>query len=99
MALLASDPGGEMAIVAAPSIWAQLTDHTGSPRTQASRLIALLFPPEVAPVIDRDFGGLVARAREALCAQTLAAQERAIAAWHEHDRPEIPEPAPHVLAE
>ena len=56
--------GGVAAPPAEPGVWARLTDHSGSPREQASRLIALLFPPTLAPEIARHFrlgdDGLVA---------------------------------------
>ena len=60
LALLSTDPGGQRAVLAEPAVWAALTDHTGSPRLQAWRLISLLFPPQVAEDIFRRFGDLVA---------------------------------------
>jgi 3-oxoadipate enol-lactonase len=89
LALLSTDPGGPEAAVAEPATWAQLTDHTGTPRERASRLISLLFPPAVAPEIDRQFGEVVAAARAAFPLESLRAQEWAIDAWHaeEQDRP------------
>lgn len=82
LVLLSTDAGGPDAVSASPQTWAQLTDHTGSPREQARRLIGLLFPPEPAAMIDRDFGDIVAAARAGLDPHTLAAQEAAIAEWH-----------------
>jgi 3-oxoadipate enol-lactonase len=89
MVLLASAPGGPTAVSAEPQAWAMLTDHTGSPREQATRLISLLFPPDVAPAIDREFGDAVATARAQLSAQALAAQERALLQWHD-EAPQLP---------
>jgi pimeloyl-ACP methyl ester carboxylesterase len=80
--LLATDGGGPEAVPASDPVWDRLTDHSGTPRDQASRLIALLFPPSVAPAIDERFGDLVAAARRSLRPATLRAQERAMQAWH-----------------
>ncbi len=82
LALIATDPGGPEAVLAEPEAWAQLTDRSGSPREQASRLIGLLFPPALAPAIDAEFGELVAAGRAALPAATLDAQEAAMVGWH-----------------
>lgn len=89
LALLATDPGGPGAVRAPDAVWARLTDHSGTARQQASRLIALLFPPETARDVDRRFGDLVAAARSGLPERTLAAQEHAISRWHAaaDDRP------------
>lgn len=84
LGLLSTDPGGAEAVLTDPAAWARLIDHSGTPREQASRLIALLFPPELAPEIDRQFGEVVAAARAGLSPATLAAQEQAMAAWHAH---------------
>jgi pimeloyl-ACP methyl ester carboxylesterase len=95
LALLATDPGAPDSTDADSEVWAQLTDHTGSDREQATRLISLLFPPALAAEIDRDFGAIVAEARAKLSPATLRAQEAAMDAWH-HERlprgevPEIP---------
>lgn len=83
LALIATDPGGPDAVPAEPEIWQRLTDRSGSAREQASRLIPLLFPPPLAPVIDAQFGELIAAGRAAMSADALGAQERAMAAWHE----------------
>ncbi|HXP36867.1 MAG TPA: alpha/beta fold hydrolase, partial [Solirubrobacteraceae bacterium] len=74
IALLATGPGGGAGVAAEPYVWGELTDHSGTPREQASRLISLLFPADVAKAIDEQFGQLVADARAALSPQTLAAQ-------------------------
>jgi pimeloyl-ACP methyl ester carboxylesterase len=97
MALLASDPGGSDSILADPTIWLRLTDHSGTPRDQASRLISLLFPPQRAPEIDRQFGDVVATARAALSAEALIAQEGAMLAWHSSEQPRPGEPPPPTL--
>lgn len=82
LALISSDPGGAAAVPASAEVWAEMTDHSGTPREQASRLISLLFPPPLAAEIDRRFGEVVAAARAALSPGTLRAQEAAMAAWH-----------------
>jgi pimeloyl-ACP methyl ester carboxylesterase len=83
LALISTDPGGERTTPPDPEVWARLTDHRGSPREQASRLLALLFPPDVAPRIDRQFGDVVAAARGELAEEALDAQEEAMRAWHQ----------------
>src|SRR5581483_7157126 len=70
----------------------------GTPREQASRLIALLLPPALAPELDREFGDVVAAARAELSAESLLAQEAAIDAWHGQPPPPIPRHPPPVLA-
>jgi pimeloyl-ACP methyl ester carboxylesterase len=77
LVLLSTDCGGPEAVPAA-----RLIDRGGTSRAQASRVIALLFPPQPAAAIDEKFGDLVAAARENLSPQTLDAQEQAIDAWH-----------------
>lgn len=82
LVLLSTDPGGSEAVRAEPDVWARLTDHGGSPREQATRLIGLLFPPPVAARVDAEFGETVAKARALLAEATLSAQEAAMEAWH-----------------
>ena len=96
LALMSTDPGGEAAVPARAEVWAELTDHSGTPREQATRLISLLFPPPVAVEIDRQFGEIVAAARAGLAATTLRAQEQAMAAWHRTE-PGEPEAATPTL--
>ena len=96
--LLATDPGGPSATLADPEVWRHLTDHSGTPREQASRLIHLLFPPAAAAGIDAEFGEIVAAARAELAPAALQAQERAIDAWHEEEPPPMPPmPAPALV--
>jgi pimeloyl-ACP methyl ester carboxylesterase len=98
MVLLASAPGGPTALSAQPQAWAMLIDHTGTPREQATRLISLLFPPDVAPGIDEQFGDIVAAARATLSRPALEAQERVLLAWHD-EAPQLPgSDSPPVLA-
>lgn len=85
LGLLSTDPGGAAAIPAEPATWARLIDHSGTPREQASRLISLLFPPALAPEIDRRFGEVVATARAGLRPEALRAQELAMALWQMDD--------------
>ncbi len=94
LGLLATDPGGASSVDADPADWARLTDHSGSPREQASRLISLLFPPPRAEEIDRQFGEVVAAARADLSPAVLVAQEEAMGAWHREDRPPPADPPP-----
>lgn len=82
LALLATDRGGPDSTPAAAAAWARLTDHSGGPREQATRLISLLFPPELAVEIDRQFGEVVAAARADLSPEVLRMQEGAMEAWH-----------------
>lgn len=97
LGLLATDPGGAAAVAADPADWALLTDHSGSPREQASRLIALLFPPSTAEEIDREFGEVVAAARAGLSPAVLSAQEGAMEAWHREDRRPPVDPPPTLV--
>jgi len=82
LTLLATDPGGPDSVPAAAEAWSRLTDHSGSARVQATRLISLLFPEPPAAQIDAEFGDLVAAARAALDPKVLRAQEAAMEAWH-----------------
>jgi pimeloyl-ACP methyl ester carboxylesterase len=96
--LMGTDGGGPTTVRARPEDWAQLTDHSGTFREQAARLIALLFPPPVAPMIDQAFGDIMAEARAALSIDALVAQERAMEVWHtEAQAPPDPASAPPVL--
>lgn len=98
LVLLATGPGGGEGVPAEPHVWERLTDHSGTPREQARRLIELLFGLDLAPAIDAQFGELVAQARAALAPPTLAAQERVLAAWQSEPQPRPGEDAPPVLA-
>lgn len=97
LGLLATDPGGVASVAPDPADWALLTDHSGSPREQASRLISLLFPPPQAEAIDREFGEVVAAARVSLPPTVLAAQEEAMEAWHREERPPPADPPPTLV--
>jgi pimeloyl-ACP methyl ester carboxylesterase len=87
LALLSTDPGGPDCVEAASEVQGRLTDSSGTPREQASRLLSLLFPPALAPSADANFGDLVAAARGALPEPVLRMQEEAMAAWHERPEP------------
>ncbi len=91
LALLSTDPGGPDCVDAAPRVLARLTDSSGTPREQASRLLSLLFPPNLAASADANFGELVAAARAALPEPVMRAQEEAMRAWHAR-----PEPLPAI---
>lgn len=82
LVLISTDPGGPGAVLAEPGVSARLFDHSGSPREQATRLLGLLFPPELAARLDGEVGELMAAARAELKSETLFAEERAIEAWH-----------------
>lgn len=96
LVLLASDPGGPAATLAAPEVWSRLISHDGTPREQATRLLSLIFPAPVAADVDREYGEVVAAARARLSPEALSAQESAIEAWHA-DEPHGAVPLP-VLA-
>ena len=87
LTLIATDPGAPDGIPLGDEAWARLIDHSGTPREQASRLIALLFPPPLAAEIDRRFGDFVAEARARLSPQALKAQEEVMLAWHREPQP------------
>jgi pimeloyl-ACP methyl ester carboxylesterase len=98
LVLMASDPGGPRAVRATPEAWGRLTDHSGTPREQATRLIPLLFPEPLVAAIDSAFGDVMAEARAQLSADTAEAQTRAMAAWHATAPPDPdPSTAPPVL--
>jgi pimeloyl-ACP methyl ester carboxylesterase len=80
--LLATDPGGEFCVRGEAADWAILTDHDGSPRERADRLLDLLFPESVAAGIGDDVRDVVAAAQAALAIETLTAQQRAMEDWH-----------------
>jgi len=101
LVLISTNPGGSAAVPGDPGDFARLVDHSGTPREQASRLIALVFPPDVAPEMDRIAGEVVAEARAELSPPTLRAQQEAMAAWIAMDQPSPatgPGPALPVLA-
>jgi 3-oxoadipate enol-lactonase len=81
LTLISTDPGGPGAIRADPADWGRLVDHSGTPRERASRTISVVFPPDVAPGVDREFGEIVAASQAALDPTALAAEERAMAEW------------------
>jgi pimeloyl-ACP methyl ester carboxylesterase len=81
LVLLATNPGGDAAAPGDPDSFARLTDHSGTPREQATRLIELLFPAGVAAEMDQSVGEEVAAARAELSLEALAAQRAAIGAW------------------
>jgi 3-oxoadipate enol-lactonase len=82
LGLISTHTGGPDCVDGEPRVACELVDHSGTPREQASRLIALLFPPPVAPEADQRFGEIVAAARAALPERVLFMQEEALGAWH-----------------
>src|SRR5882672_3814388 len=69
--LLSTDPGGIEADLAAPHVWSELIDSSGTPNEQARRLQYLLFPNDVAESFYREFGEMVAAARSQLPVELL----------------------------
>ena len=82
LVLLSTDPGGADADLASAAVWSQLTDMSGTPREQARRLLFLLFPSAIAESFYREFGEIVAVAREQLSADLIKRQATAMDAWH-----------------
>jgi pimeloyl-ACP methyl ester carboxylesterase len=82
LGLISTHPGGADTVDAAPGVFRQLIDHSGTPREQATRLLSLLFPPDRAGEADERFGDLVAAARAVLPERILYMQEEAIVDWH-----------------
>ncbi len=81
LVLLATNPGGAAAVPGPPNAFARLTDHSGTPREQATQLITLVFPPDVAAEMDQRIGDVVAAARAELSPVALQAQQAAIRGW------------------
>jgi pimeloyl-ACP methyl ester carboxylesterase len=98
LVLLATNPGGETSVPANPEAMARLTDHSGTPREQATRLIELLFPAAVAADFDRSTGDLVAEARAELSPAALHAQQQALKTWSGVEPPTQDGPPLPVLA-
>jgi pimeloyl-ACP methyl ester carboxylesterase len=82
LGLISTHTGGPDCVNGEPAVWQQLIDHSGTPREQATRLLSLLFPPDVAPEADQRFGEIVAAARVLLPERVLFMQEDALGAWH-----------------
>jgi 3-oxoadipate enol-lactonase len=97
LVLLSTDPGGPDAVLSDPAVWTRLTDRSGTPREQATRMISLLFPPATAAEIDAQFGDVVATARAALAPAALAAQEAAMDAWHAEEQPTVESASPALI--
>jgi pimeloyl-ACP methyl ester carboxylesterase len=98
LVLLATNPGGDAAVLGDPATFARLTDHSGTPREQATRLIELVFPANVAAEMNQRIGDVVAADRAALSPPTLAAQQAAIGAWSAKGLPSPGVDSPPVLA-
>jgi pimeloyl-ACP methyl ester carboxylesterase len=82
LGLISTHTGGPDCVDAEPGVFQRLTDHSGTPREQATRLLSLLFPPDRAAEADERFGELVAAARARLPERVLFMQEDAIVEWH-----------------
>jgi pimeloyl-ACP methyl ester carboxylesterase len=97
LVLVGTDPGGPDAVRAETDRWSALTDHSGTPREQASRLIPLLFPPVLAPQVDQLFGDLIAEARARLDHDAVHGQELAMQQWHHTEQPRPPVVPPTLI--
>jgi pimeloyl-ACP methyl ester carboxylesterase len=97
--MIGTHPGGPTYVPTGDAeAFAKLIDYSGTPREQASRLISVLFPPDVATVIDAEFGELVAAARAKLDHRALDAQKAALVAWRNRESPTpLPEPPPSLV--
>ena len=82
LVLLSTDPGGIEADLAAPDVWFELIDTSGTPDEQAQRLLFLLFPNDVAESFYREFGDVVAAVRAQLPVELLNRQSAAMDTWH-----------------
>jgi len=82
LVLLSTDLGGVDADLAAPDVWSELIDTSGTPNEQARRLLFLLSPNDVAKCFYRQFGDIVAAARAQLPVELLNRQAAAMDAWH-----------------
>lgn len=80
--LLSTDPGGPNADRTSTAAWSQLIDTSGTPHEQARRLLALLFPADVAESFYRQFGDIVAAARARLSPDLVKRQAAAMDRWH-----------------
>jgi pimeloyl-ACP methyl ester carboxylesterase len=80
--LLSTDPGGVDAELAPRDVRSRLTDMSGTPHEQARRLLALLFPGDLAESIYQKFGDIVAAARSELSPDLVRRQVAAMDAWH-----------------
>jgi len=82
LVLLSTDPGGTDADFASDAVWLQLVNMSGTPHEQACRLLALLFPSDVAESFYRRFGDIVAAARAQLSPDLVRRQAAAMDGWH-----------------
>jgi pimeloyl-ACP methyl ester carboxylesterase len=82
LVLLSTDPGGAGAARADAAVRDHLTDTSGTPHEQARRLLAVLFPGDLAESVYRDFGDVVAQARAELSPELVDRQVAAVDAWH-----------------
>jgi pimeloyl-ACP methyl ester carboxylesterase len=80
--LLSTDPGGADADRGSAAVWSQLIDMSGTPHEQARRLLALLFPGDVAESFYHQFGDIVAAARAQLSPDLVKRQTEAMDEWH-----------------
>ncbi len=98
LTLIGTHPGGPDAVSTGDAeAFEKLVDYSGTPREQASRLLSVLFPPEVAPQIDAEFGEVVAAARAKLDHRALDAQKAALLAWRGREPPPLPQPPPALV--
>ncbi|MGB0119678.1 MAG: alpha/beta hydrolase [Solirubrobacterales bacterium] len=81
LVLMATDPGGQEAVQCSREVGARLFDHSGTPDEMAERLIGILFPPDVAREVYREFGPVVAAAQKKLRVKTANAQAGSMMKW------------------
>jgi len=98
LALIDTHPGGPTYVPTGDAeSFARLIDYSGTPREQATRLISVLFPPQLAPAIDAKFGEIVAAARARLDHAALDAQVTALVAWRDREPPPLSDPPPALV--
>ena len=98
LTLIGTHPGGPTYVpTGEPEPFERLVDYSGTPREQASRMLSVLFPPELAPQLDAQFGERIAEARAKLDHRALDAQKGALLAWRDREPPEVAEPPPALI--
>jgi 3-oxoadipate enol-lactonase len=98
LTMIGTHPGGPTYVPTGDAeAFAKLIDYSGTPREQASRLISVLFPPELAVTVDAEFGEVVAAARAELDHRALDAQVAALVAWRDREPPSLSERPPALV--
>jgi pimeloyl-ACP methyl ester carboxylesterase len=98
LTMIGTHPGGPSYVPTGDAeSFRKLVDYSGTPREQATRLISVLFPPELAAAIDAEFGEQVAAARARLDHRALDAQEAALLTWRDREPPPLSDPPPALV--